>query len=545
MTFADIRWGLFLGGLGLFLFGIVLMGDGLKSFAGDKLRDYIDKYTAKPWQGIIIGAFSTAIIQSSSATTAITIGFVRAGLMTLEQAAGIIIGANIGTTMTAFLIGLNVEGLAVYFIFLGAIILMFSKKTKTTDLGHIIVGFGLLFYGISIIGDTLSCLKDIQEFKTFAVLCTQNPLIGLIGGVIMTCAMQSSSAAIGVIQIVYETGAIPFMAIIPFLYGSNIGTCITAIMASMGGNPSSKRAAVLHLGFNVIGAMLGMIFIVPLNSIVSYFTNAYDIQPMMQIALTHIIFNFATALLVFPFIKQICVVIRKVVKGEEPKKLEINIDELDASAFPVASAALSVADRSIQEMKEVVEINLKKAQEFISRDDFNLDAFEEIAQNEVLIDKLDNSISNFLTELTIDHMSDDSVKINSLYLEIVKNLERIGDLSVNISEFAKMVQEEKGSFSTSAHKELDEMFENVYQMLDASFEYVETKDIRQYELLMTIEAKLDTQEYRARKNHFARLISKECNNAVASSVYADVLGNIERIGDHCCNIARHAFESVI
>lgn len=543
MTFADIRWDLFLGGLGLFLFGIVLMGDGLKSFAGDKLRDYIDKYTSKPWQGIIIGTVTTAIIQSSSATTAITIGFVRAGLMTLEQAAGIIIGANIGTTMTAFLIGLNVEGLAVYFIFIGALLLMFTKKTKMKDLAHIIVGFGILFYGIGLIGDTLIYLKDVQEFQAFARMCTENPLIGLVGGVVMTCAMQSSSAAIGVIQIIYETGAIPFIAIIPFLYGSNIGTCITAIMAAMGGNASSRRAAVLHLSFNIVGATMGMLMLVPLNDFMAYLTQSGTIQPMMQIAIVHIIFNVVTAILVFPFIKQICALIRKIVPGEEPKKLEVNIDELNAANFPVASTALSVADRSIKQMLSIVEGNLRKSQEFIAKDQFDLDAFEEIAQNENLINKLDNSISDFLTQLTIDHMSDDSVRINSLFLEIVKNLERIGDLSVNVSEFAKEVQEDKGSFSAAAHQELDEMFENVYLMLNCAFSYIETKDIRQYEMLMTIEAKLDNQEYLARKNHFKRMVSKECSGAVASSVYADVLSNIERIGDHCCNIARHAFET--
>lgn len=545
MTFADIRWDLFLGGLGLFLFGIVLMGDGLKSFAGDKLRDYIDKYTSKPWQGILIGCITTAIIQSSSATTAITIGFVRAGLMTLEQAAGIIIGANIGTTMTAFLIGLNVEGLAVYFIIIGALMLMFAKCTKMQDLGHIIIGFGILFYGISLIGDTLVYLKDVQEFQQFANMCTTNPLIGLFGGIIMTCAMQSSSAAIGVIQIIYETGAIPFIAIIPFLYGSNIGTCITAIMAAMGGNPSAKRAAVLHLGFNIIGATLGMFMLTPLSSMMAYFTEMFNIQPMMQIAIVHIIFNVATAIIVFPFIKQICAIIRKIIPGDEPKKLEIDLDELNAANFPIASAALTVAEKTIKQMKDLVETNLEKAQQFIELDEYDDDKFEEIMQNEAFIDKLDNSISNFLTELTIDHKSDDSVRINSLFLEIVKNLERIGDLSVNIAEFAKMVQEDKGSFSAQAHQELNEMFDNAHDMLNCAFKYIENKDIRDYELLMTIEARLDSEEYQARKNHFNRLITKECSSAVASSIYADVLGNIERIGDHCCNIARHAFESII
>lgn len=542
MTFSDIRWDLFLGGLGLFLFGIVLMGDGLKSFAGDKLRDYIDKYTSKPWQGIIIGAIMTALVQSSSATTAITIGFVRAGLMTLEQAAGIIIGANIGTTMTAFLIGLNVEGMSVYFIFIGALLLMFTKKKKLQDLGNIIVGFGILFYGIGLIGDTLVHLKDVHEFQLFAQLCTKNPLIGLVGGVIMTCAMQSSSAAIGVIQIIYETGAIPFIAVIPFLYGSNIGTCITAIMASMGGNVSSRRTAALHLFFNVIGTILGILGIGLLDSLMAYLSANFYVQPMMQIAIVHIIFNCTTAIVVFPFIKQLCQFIRKVVPGDEPKRLSVNIEELNPNAFPVASTALTVAYKSILQLRDLVYDNLKNTQAYATGTEHSEDDYDQIEQTESLINKLDSSITTFLTQLQVDHMSDEAIHTNTLYLEVAKNLERIGDLSMNVAEFAKMVHEDKGSFTQAAYSELNEMFEYLYLMFKDAFDYLETKEIRLYEDIMTKEAQLDTLEYNSRKNHFKRMATKECSSAVASSIYADVLGNLERMGDHCCNIARNTFE---
>ena len=216
MHLSDISWGLFLCGLGLFLFGVVLMGDGLKSLAGNRLKDLISKYTSSPIRGILVGAGLTALVQSSSATTAIVIGFIRAGLMNLYQAAGVIIGANIGSTITSFLIGLNISGLAPYMIVVGAFILLLSKEKKATDIGNILVGFGMLFYGIDLIGDTLSHLGEVEEFVSLANLCAKNPFVGLILGLLMTMAMQSSAAAIAVVQIVYETGAISFGAVVPW-----------------------------------------------------------------------------------------------------------------------------------------------------------------------------------------------------------------------------------------------------------------------------------------------------------------------------------------
>lgn len=542
MTFADIRWDLFLGGLGLFLFGIVLMGDGLKSFAGDKLRVYIDKYTSKPWQGLIIGTVMTAVIQSSSATTAICIGFVRAGLMSLEQSAGIIIGANIGTTITAFLIGLNVDAIAVYLIFIGAFALMFVSKKKSQDIARILVGFGILFYSLTVMSEALSQLAQVPEFIDFAESCAHNPFIGLFGGVVLTMAMQSSSASIGIIQLFYETGAISFIGVIPFLYGANIGTTITAILASIGGNVSARRAAVLHTTFNVIGTILGMACLYPLYHLMTYLTGAFGIAPMMQIAVVHILFNVTTTILVFPFIKQLCAFIRKIVPGQEPKRLEINVDELDPKNFPMTSTALSVAYKSLEQLREIVTDNLKATQEYLNATENNTEELENIKEREGAINKLDRAITNFLTNLSPDQMSQDSAEDTSLYLEVVKNLERIGDLSINVAEFADMVHDDNDHFSPQAYSELNDMFEKLFVMLDEAFKYLGENNVTEYEHIIVHESELDKMEYDARKNHFKRMVNKECTGAVASSVYADVLSNLERMGDHCCNIARYAFE---
>lgn len=538
MTIKDISWNLFLCGLGLFLFGVVLMGNGLKSLAGDKLRDFIDKYTSKPLQGMLVGAFITALIQSSSATTAITIGFIRAGLMSLEQAAGIIIGANIGTTITAFLIGLNISGIAPYAIVVGAFILLFSSKKKAKDIANILVGFGTLFYGMDLIGDTLSHLNEVQEFVALASLCAKNPFVGLGIGILMTCAMQSSSAAIGVIQIIYETGAISFSAILPFLFGSNIGTCITAIMASMGGNISSKRAAVLHTIFNIIGSILGLLGLPLLNSLIL----SMNLNPMMQIAVVHIIFNTVTAILVFPLIKQLCAFTRLVIKGEEPRKRSVDVSELNPDYFPVSATALAVAYKALLQERDLVIENVEATSIYFLKN-HSKDAFDDIKATEELIDKLDLSISNFLTNIHTSNMSKQGKQTQLFYLEINKNLERIGDLTVNVAEFAQMIHEEKGTFTKPAYEELDEMFKTFFEMIDTTFKYVESHSLDDYEQLMVYEDKMDTLDEMSRSNHLIRMTNKECTSPVASSVYADILSNIERMGDHCFNIARHIYNS--
>ena len=537
MTFADIKWGMFLCGLGLFLFGVVIMGDGLKSLAGNKLKDFIDKYTSKPWQGIIVGAGLTALVQSSSATTAIVIGFIRAGLMSLEQAAGVIIGANIGTTVTSFLIGLNISGLAPYMIAIGAFITLLSKNKKFVDAAHVLLGFGMLFYGIELIGSTLSHLSEIESFTKLASLCANNHLIGLVIGILMTVAMQSSSAAIGVIQIIYETGAMPFSAILPFLFGSNIGTCITAIMTAMGGNVSSRRAATLHTTFNVIGTIIGMLALPLLNSIIL----SMNLNPKMQIAVVHIIFNVTTAILVFPFIKQLCKFVRLVVKGDEPKKKNVDLSNLNPALFPIASAALDVAYKAILQEKDLVLDNSKLVHEYLLNPKENKDTVDEMNSNEELINKIDTSLTKFLTDIKTETLTDEDNKLQIIYLEINKNLERIGDMAINILEMSNMIKEDKGSFTKDAENELNAMFNNLYKMLDSTFKYVDSKSLDEYGELVIQEDEMDSLEEQARSNHFTRMANDECHSAVASSLYVDIIYNLERMADHCCNIAKNVF----
>ena len=277
----SIRWDFIIGGLALFLFGIEFMGDGLKSIAGSKLRDYIDRYTSKPWKGMLVGMILTVVIQSSSATSAIAISFVRAGLMTLEQSVGIIIGANIGTTVTSFLIGLKVEALALYFVFLGVLIFMFGKRKKVTYAGQILLGFGMLFFGLRLMGDELSMLGHTEAFAALATAMADHPLLGIITGIIMTALVQSSSAMIGIVQKIYEAGGLTLTAALPLVFGSNIGTTITAIIASIGGSLSAKRSAAINVIFNVLGTILFMILLHPFAQFIETLSAQFDISPMM------------------------------------------------------------------------------------------------------------------------------------------------------------------------------------------------------------------------------------------------------------------------
>ncbi|MDO4940480.1 MAG: Na/Pi cotransporter family protein [Erysipelotrichaceae bacterium] len=537
MHLSDISWDLFLCGLGLFLFGVVLMGGGLKSLAGNRLKDLISKYTSKPLQGILVGAGLTALVQSSSATTAIVIGFIRAGLMNLHQAAGVIIGANIGSTVTSFLLSLNISGLAPYMIVVGAFVLLLSKDKKANDIGSILVGLGMLFYGIDLIGDTLSHLSEVKEFTSLANLCANNPFVGLAIGLIMTVAMQASSAAIGVIQVIFETGAISLAAVIPFLFGSNIGTCITAIMTSIGGNPASKQAAVLHTTFNVIGTTIGMLCLTPLTK----FVTALNINPMMQISVTHIIFNVATTILVFPFINHLCKFAELVIKEDKSKKKNIDLSNLDPTLFPVASAALTVAYKYIIQEKDLVLENCQLVEKDLLNPEKDDDLVEEITSNEEIINKIDKSLTKFLTDIKTDTLSDDTNKLQIIYLDINKNLERIGDMAINILDMSKMIKEDKGDFTPAAVEEISSMFNTLYEMTEIAFKYVDTKSMDDYGELVVKEDHMDLLEEQSRSNHFERMKRRECKSPVASSLYVDIVYNLERMADHSYNIAKTVF----
>ena len=539
-TFADLDWQSILGGFGLFLFGIKFMGDGLKAYAGDKLRDFIDRYTTKVWMGVLVGIVATILVQSSSASTAITIGFVRAGLMRLDQAVGIILGANIGTTTTAFLVGLKVEKYALYFIFIGAMMLLFSKRKKNAYLGEIVLGFGILFFGLNIMGTALKLLKDIDAFHELALLMSDSPLLALFGGAAMTALIQSSSAMIAIIQKIYESGGIAFDAVLPFLFGSNIGTTITAILAALGGSLAARRAAGVHTLFNVLVSVIAMLLLVPYYNFIMFITDRFSIEPMMQIALSHIIFNIGGTLLFYPFIKQLVWIIRKVIRGEEQERIEINTNDFDLQlAKSLPSAALEISKRATIKMGEITSECLLETRKLFNKE--QKASVDTVSQLEDIVNNFDSKITDYLLIISKEGLSEKDTDANSINLQIVKNLERIGDLSMNLAEFYDLVYDSKEDFSPSALEDVNNMYEVTQHMLNRAIRIYAEDDFALTHSISEDESYVDLLEQKARQRHFERMRSSECTTAVGSSVFIDILGTLERIADHADNIARSAF----
>lgn len=437
MTLADINWPMILAGLGLFLFGIEYMGDGLKSYAGDKLKDIIDKYTSNPLKGILIGAFVTCLIQSSSGTTALTIGLIRSGLMNLSQAVGIIMGANIGTVITSVLVGLKISKYAVYFIIIGAFLSMFSKNKKHKYLSQIIFGFGCLFYGLDLMGNNLSMIAKVPEFTQITEVLTTSPWLGLLGGTVLTCAIQSSAATIAIVQQMYGAGAIGLSIALPFLFGSNIGTTITAILASIGGSVPSKRAAFFHVLFNVIGSLIFMLILGPFTNLIHYINSMSTITPELQLAVAHGLFNIVTTVLFFPFIKNIVVIIQKIIPNHT-KELQMDLSELDphvVQLFP--SHALAIAKNKILEMGDLAISIIQNVRiYFEEKSSTSKETIEEI---ENAINLLDQKITEYLLLISHEQLNDHDSKDYFANMKSIKDIERIGDLCINLLGFFEAI----------------------------------------------------------------------------------------------------------
>lgn len=534
----SIRWDFIIGGLALFLFGIEFMGDGLKSIAGSKLRDYIDRYTNKPWKGIIVGAIITVFIQSSSATSAIAISFVRAGLMTLEQSVGIIIGANIGTTVTAFLIGLKIEELALYFVFLGVIVTLFGKRKKVKYGGQILLGFGMLFFGLRLMGDELSLLGQTKAFETLATTMANQPVLGLFTGTVMTGVVQSSSAVIGIVQKIYDSGALTLAAALPLVFGSNIGTTITAVIASIGGSLSAKRSAAINVLFNVLGAILFMLLLNPYVEFMEYLTAMFNISPMMEIAIASIIRVLVISLITYPFIKTMVNFIKKLMPGEE-EKIDVNMENLDPKlAESLPSGALGVSKQVTIKMGELASDCIGA-----SRDYFNKQSgkYKNVSrQYEDAINSLDSKITSYLMQIAHESLSETDTDDFISILQVIKNIERVGDLTMNLNEFYELAYDDKGLFSKHAIADVNEMYETVLEMNTLALRYFMDRDEASLKELLDKENYLDLVEEKARQRHFKRMASNECVSAVAAGVYVDILGTLERIGDHIFNIVKEA-----
>ncbi|WP_311370613.1 Na/Pi cotransporter family protein [Anaerococcus hydrogenalis] len=540
---STLQWNLIAGGLAIFLFGINLMGDALTNFAGPKLRGYVEKYTSNPIKGVLVGIVITGLIQSSSATTVIAISFVRAGVMSLEQAIGVILGANIGTTVTAVLIGFNLDYLSYFICLIGVGIFLFSKKRKGKYIGEILIGFGLLFIGLKMMGDSLSELKNIPGFEEIVTDLGKNPIIAVLVGAVLTALIQSSSAFIGIVQSLYASGAIGLNLSLGFLFGANIGTCITGILASLGGSLSAKRTSLFHVLFNVIVSTIFLLILVPYEGFISFVANKFSLNPMMTIAVGHFSFNFVGMILFVPLIKQVSIVLHKIIPGKDSifsDVSDIDLEESLINTFP--AAALDQAKTAIIKESKIALETIKASRNYLNSRDKN--DLSTVNQAEALVNEMDTKIQKYILDISKSNLVSELEGDIHNYLQVQINVERVSDLAQNLGEYFDEINEAGEKYNEGALEDLNKIYDLVINNYVNAIEVFESEDMTLYQTLKEDEANLDLLEQNLRRSHYKRLTEGEKISTVASSVFVDIASTIERIGDHAFNIARITVDPV-
>lgn len=530
-----------LGGLGLFLYGINQMGDSLKTIAGDKLKTIIEKTTNTPLKGILVGTLVTAIIQSSSGTTALTVGLVRAGLMTFPQAIGVILGANIGATITSFFIGMNIESYSLLFVGVGALMIFFIKNEKGSEIGKVIFGFGMLFFGLKTMGDALDVILvayEDQATQLFKFISDQ-PILGLLIGTILTALVQSSSAIIGILQTLYQQGFIVIFGAIPIMLGCNIGTTITACIAGIGGGVQAKRTAFVHVMFNVIGALLFLALLWPFSKLMELIEasmlTGLGPHPKMTIAIAHLLFNFVTTFIMFFLIKVLVKFTEKLFKDKPNEQQTILDSLLDYSLIEKSPGfSLSFAKKSIDYMCKCVTEYVSMARDYSF--DKKLSYGDRPKEIEETIDELDKRIHNYLIKLTLSDLSQSNSHLLSAYLDAIKDLERIGDHCTNLFEFFDDRYSTNKELSQDGIQDLEQLYETLTTMLNTTFDAFYKWDGTKALEVNELENQVDKLEAFFHQRHVHRIDSGACSYLNADH-YVEILSNLERMGDHLKNIS--------
>ncbi|MCR6106359.1 Na/Pi cotransporter family protein [Salipaludibacillus agaradhaerens] len=529
----------FFGGLAIFLFGIKYMGDGLQKVAGDKLRDILDKFTSNPVMGVIAGIVVTVLLQTSTGTTVLAIGLVNAGFMTLRQSIGVIMGANIGTTITAFIIGLKISDYALPIIAVGTFLIFFLKNKKANNFGQVFFGFGALFYGLNLMGEGLYPLRELEAFAELTVSMSENPFLGVLIGTVFTVAVQSSSAAIGLLQQLFSQGALELDAALPVLFGDNIGTTITAILASLGASIAAKRAALTHVIFNVIGTILVLIIINPYIKMMAYLQDAFSLNAEMTIAVAHGIFNFSNVLIQLPFVAVLALVVTKLIPGKETL-IEYKAQHLDPVLISQSSSiALGQAKKETLRMAELSRQGLEEASKFVSNKQKR--HAELTYQFEDAVNNLDRKITDYLIKISTNSLTAEDSRLHSMLMDTVRDIERVGDHMENIIELAEYQVTNKVKMSELAMEDLKEMFTLTIETLQQAVKALEDDDILAARSVVLKEEQIDKMERQLRKKHIMRLNEGKCE-ASAGIVFVDMISNLERIGDHSVNIAEAIIE---
>ena len=523
-----------LGGLGLFLFGMKYMSEGINQVAGNKMKSLLEKLTSNRFKGFFLGVFVTVIIQSSSATTVMLMGFLNAGIMTLAQATGVIIGANIGTTITAVLIALDVSAIAPFCIFVGAVMALFSKKQTRKYIGQIILGFGILFFGLKTMSgeNAMGVLQTSAGFQSF-ITHANNPFLGLIIGVIMCSVLQSSSAAIGVLQVLALNGLMPMSFAIYLIIGINVGSATPLFLSAIGAKTNAKRAAVIYFIFDFVG----MLLFTPIALFTPYtdWLTSLSTDGSVQVAAGHIIFKVVTALFLLPFIKQIVKISEKIVPQKEHES-EMRFTYIDPKVTdnPITTSLQVVAE--VERMAEVVRKNIVLTGEAFIHSDLSHE--REILDNEELTNWLNHSISDFLVNVTSHEINADTSERIVRVFHTITDLERIGDHALNVMERTQNAIDAEMNFTEEGFNEFKSVYEKVLELYDRSVEAFVNNRLTDAEgqYLHSLEDSIDSETNQAQDNHVQRLREKKCSTQ-SGVVFTKVLQDLERMGDHAYNVA--------
>ncbi len=528
-----------LGGLALFLYGMQMMSDGLENVAGDRMERILEKLTSNRIIGVAVGALITAVIQSSSATTVMVVGFVNSGMMTLQQAVWIIMGANIGTTITGQLVALDIGMFAPLIAFVGVAMVVFLKNPKVQYVGGVLAGFGVLFIGMDMMG---AAMEPLRESPLFIDLMTKfsNPVLGIIAGAVFTAVIQSSSASVGILQTLAASGLIPFSSAVFVLFGMNIGTCITAVLASIGTNRSAKRTTIIHLMFNIIGTVIFTIICLsfPIADFVAALTPG---KPAAQIANMHTTFNIITTLLLIPFGTLLAKAATKILPDAPEDKEKTSILGTLNKEFGRTRTQLGadmihmdLLRQEIEKMLRLADQNVEKC--FNAILDNNPALIKEAVETEKVIDTLNKDISQYISKILVNSSSDANVTSFEQYFSITGNIERIGDHAINIGEYLETIRKKNIEFSDGAKKEIAAMRDITQKAIDKVLQKEEDVTVWLSDIA-AMEQQIDDMTKNYREHHLERMRNGKCTEE-ACILYSELLTDFERIGDHVLNIAQ-------
>lgn len=530
------------GGLAFFLYGMTVMSGNLEKMAGGKLETILRSMTSSLWKSLLFGAGITIAIQSSSAMTVMLVGLVNSGIMTLEQSVGLIMGSNIGTTLTSWIFGLSAlqssgflfqlikpKNFAPLAAFIGILFIMISKKPKKKDLGGILVGFAILMFGMELMSGAVEPLRDMPEFTSILTFFT-NPILGVLVGTIFTGAIQSSAASVGILQALASTGGITFRMAIPIIMGQNIGTCVTSLLSSIGVNKGAKRVSVVHVTFNIVGTIVGLVVFYGLDFILHYTFMDLPINAF-YIAVCHSVFNVCTTLLFIPFTKQLVWIANTVIKDDEKEDVYSFIDE---RLLKSPSFAIQECSNMTKQMAHIAQQQLQKALHLITEYDESL--IPEIDETEAKLDMYEDKLGTYLIQVSSQNLSKaDSEQVFKL-LHIIGDFERIGDHADNIKKIAITMHENGDTFSEKAKEEILILAEALTKVVDMTVESFDNSDINLAMEVEPLEEVIDKIILEMKGRHIVRLQKGECTLTLGYQL-SDLLNNYERASDHCSNVA--------